>query len=225
VHFALVGGLADGTCSAQALAEEISRSENTQTLPLLLASRAGGDLEPVSNQGWLRTQTLPPLFSWAELTQALAVPHGAIGEDAESGTIPHTAVTPAPRKILLVEDCMVNREVAIGLLELRGHVVSAATTGGEALETLRQATFDVVLMDLEMPDMDGVQATRLFRQSGTPEAVRTPVIAMTAHAQQGYEAICLAAGMDGYVTKPIDPPALYAAVERAARAVGNSMAK
>ena len=78
-------------------------------------------------------------------------------------------------------------------------------------------------MDLEMPDMDGLEVTRLFRQSGTPAATRTPILAMTAHALQGYEATCLAAGMDGYITKPIDPPTLYAAVERAARTIDNPM--
>jgi CheY-like chemotaxis protein len=173
----------------------------------------------------LRAQSLHPLFGWTELARTLSVALGTANAQVESGVTTPPAETPQPRKILLVEDCLVNREVAVGLLEIRGHAVTTAATGRDALETLRQEIFDVVLMDLELPDMNGLEATRLFRQWEIPGAVRTPVIAMTAHAQQGYEAICLAAGMNGYITKPIDPPLLYSAVERTSHAVGDSLVK
>jgi len=223
VHCVIIGGRADGTRSAHSLAEEIGRSEPTRDLPLLLITRANEEAEPVPNPGWLRVQSLHPLFDWSELAQTLFLSFRTVDADTDPLVSPQPAQVPQSRKILLVEDCLVNREVAVGLLEMRGHTVSTAATGGEALETLQRERFDVVLMDLEMPDMDGLEATRLFRQLGTPEAGRTPVIAMTAHTQQGYESICLAAGMDGYVTKPIDPPTLYSAVERASRARGDSL--
>ncbi len=222
-RFVLVSGLADGARTAQSLAQEIGRLTETYDLPLFVIAPAGQDADQAQIAGWLRTESLHPLFSRAELTQVLSTALGFAGAKEDRRTVTQLAESPRPRSILLVEDCMVNREVAIGLLEMRGHVVSSAASGTEALASLRDNTFDVILMDLEMPDMDGLEVTRLFRLSGTPAATQTPILAMTAHALQGYEATCLAAGMDGYITKPIDPPTLYAAVERAARTIDDSI--
>ncbi|MBL9091123.1 MAG: response regulator [Planctomycetaceae bacterium] len=115
-----------------------------------------------------------------------------------------------PLRILLVEDGFVNREVAQGFLELGGHQVETAENGLEALERLAANTYDVVLMDVEMPEMDGIQATKEYRAREVGSGRRTPIIAMTAHAVQGYEEHCRAVGMDGYITKPIWPEELFA---------------
>ena len=119
-----------------------------------------------------------------------------------------------PVSILLVEDNVVNQRVASGLLARRGHHVSLAQDGREALARLERETFDVVLMDLQMPVMGGIEATIALRRRelGTGRHVR--VVAMTAHAMSADRDRCLAAGMDGYISKPIDPRALFAAVEQ-----------
>jgi CheY-like chemotaxis protein len=107
-------------------------------------------------------------------------------------------------RILLAEDGVVNQEVASGLLELSGHTVSIANNGREAVEAYERGEFDAVLMDLEMPEMDGLEATRRIREVEIIAGRHTPIVAMTAHAVQGFRESCLAAGMDDYITKPID---------------------
>jgi CheY-like chemotaxis protein len=106
--------------------------------------------------------------------------------------------------------------VASRLLEKRGHTVVLATNGREALAILDDAAigFGCVLMDVQMPEMDGFECTAIIRQRERSTHVRLPIIAMTAHAMQGDEARCLAAGMDGYLSKPIQPDAFYDVVER-----------
>ncbi len=121
----------------------------------------------------------------------------------------------APLRVLLVEDGEVNREVAVGLLELKGHQVTVAENGREALGTLEQQSFDVVLMDLEMPEMDGFATTAAIREKEAGTDQRIPIVAMTAHAVKGYRDRCLAAGMDGYLTKPIWPAELFGALHDA----------
>jgi CheY-like chemotaxis protein len=116
-------------------------------------------------------------------------------------------------RILVAEDNIVNQRVAAGLLTKRGHQVTVVSTGREALHALQAGAFDLVLMDVQMPDMDGFEATAAIRawERGTGRHVR--IVAMTAHAMVGDKERCLAAGMDGYLSKPIDQRALYAVVE------------
>ncbi len=104
--------------------------------------------------------------------------------------------------ILLAEDNLVNRKLAIRLLEKAGHNVVAVENGLEAVEQVARERFDVVLMDVSMPVMDGLEATAILR-SKYPESERVPIIAMTAHALMGDREMCLNAGMDGYISKPI----------------------
>ena len=117
-------------------------------------------------------------------------------------------------RILLVEDNVVNQRVASGLLTRRGHHVTIASAGQEALARLDRETFDLVLMDLQMPVMGGLEATVAIRlrERGTGQHVR--IVAMTAHAMNSDRERCLAAGMDGYLSKPFDPPMLFAVVEQ-----------
>lgn len=129
-----------------------------------------------------------------------------------------------PLRILLAEDGFVNREVALGFLEMGGHHVETAENGLEALNLLALRSFDVVLMDVEMPEMDGMEATRAIRRREAGGVSRIPIIAMTAHAVQGYRERCLEAGMDGYITKPIWPEELFAALKAATVRQANSIA-
>jgi CheY-like chemotaxis protein len=104
-------------------------------------------------------------------------------------------------RILLVEDNMINQEVARELLKRHGLFVTVVDDGKQAVEILTQQDFDLVFMDIQMPQMDGYQATHLIRQQ--PKTKNLPIIAMTAHAVKGDREKCLAAGMDDYISKPI----------------------
>jgi PAS domain S-box-containing protein len=117
------------------------------------------------------------------------------------------------RKILLVEDHPVNRKLALLLLQRGGHEVDTAENGREAVEAVLQHPYDLVFMDVQMPEMDGIEATRLIRAQ-EPADRRIPIIAMTAHAMQGDRERCLKAGMDDYITKPIQPKELANVIQR-----------
>jgi CheY-like chemotaxis protein len=125
------------------------------------------------------------------------------------------ALAAAPLAILLAEDNVVNQRVAVGLLSRRGHRVVVAGTGREAIEKFDREPFDVVLMDVQMPEMGGFEATAEIRRREAGSGRRTRIVAMTAHAMAGDRERCMAAGMDGYVAKPIVPAALFEGIERA----------
>jgi signal transduction histidine kinase/ligand-binding sensor domain-containing protein/CheY-like chemotaxis protein len=119
-------------------------------------------------------------------------------------------------RVLLAEDNAINQRLATRLLERRGHNVSVIGTGREAMAMLEQAHFDVVLMDVQMPDMDGLQATALIREREGRLGLHTPIIALTAHTMKGDRERCLEAGMDAYITKPVNAVELIAVVEATA---------
>ena len=106
--------------------------------------------------------------------------------------------------ILLAEDNLVNQKLASRLLEKHGHSVIIAANGHLALERLQNESFDLVLMDVQMPEMDGFEATETIRKKEESTGTHLPIIAMTAHAMQGDKERCLAAGMDGYLSKPLN---------------------
>jgi len=116
-------------------------------------------------------------------------------------------------RILLVEDNPVNQRLETRLLEKRGHRVVLAANGREALDALEKESFDLVLMDVQMPEMDGFEATAAIREREKASGVRLPVIALTAHAMKDDRERCLAAGMDDYLTKPIQPRELHELLE------------
>jgi two-component system sensor histidine kinase/response regulator len=119
------------------------------------------------------------------------------------------------RRILLAEDNVVNQRVAVGLLSKRGHHVTVVGSGKEALERLDRDHFDVILMDVQMPDMGGLEATGIIRQREARTGRHVWIVAMTAHTMEGDRDQCLKAGMDTYIAKPVNPALLFAAVEHA----------
>jgi two-component system sensor histidine kinase/response regulator len=115
--------------------------------------------------------------------------------------------------VLLAEDNAVNQRLAARLLEKRGHRVVVAANGREALAALEKHTFDLVFMDVQMPEMDGLEATAAIRKKEQLSGGHLAVIALTAHAMKGDQERCLAVGMDGYLSKPIRPQELDAILE------------
>jgi two-component system sensor histidine kinase/response regulator len=140
-----------------------------------------------------------------------------LGADADLDELPGAGAKDAaafrPLHILLAEDGLVNQQVACRLLQVRGHRVQTANNGLEALALLESDSFDLVLMDVQMPEMDGLEAAAEIRRKEKGTLKHQPIIAMTAHAMKGDRELCLAAGMDGYLAKPIHANALYEAVE------------
>ena len=118
-----------------------------------------------------------------------------------------------PRHILLAEDNAVNQKLAVRILEKHGHTVVVAGNGREALSALERESFDLVLMDVQMPEMDGLEATIAIREKEKITGAHIPIIAMTAHAMKGDRERCLDAGMDGYVAKPIKIAELFETIE------------
>jgi CheY-like chemotaxis protein len=116
-------------------------------------------------------------------------------------------------RVLVVEDNRVNQRVAAGLLTRRGHDVTIAQNGSEAVTLVAAQAFDVVLMDLQMPVMDGFSATTAIRAAEGDSGRRIRIVAMTAHAMTSDRERCISAGMDDYISKPFDPQKLFTAVE------------
>ena len=138
----------------------------------------------------------------SELFDAIAL---ALGTGPDGQLAPPGEALPQliPLHLLLAEDSLANQKLAVGLLTRWGHQVSVAHNGAEAVEAVRTHQFDAVLMDVQMPEMDGLQATAAIRAREAATGRRLPIIAMTAHAMKGDRERCLEAGMDGYVPKPI----------------------
>jgi two-component system, sensor histidine kinase and response regulator len=138
----------------------------------------------------------------------------AIDPVTPSGTAGAADATLTACKILLAEDNVVNQRVAVGLLEKRGHHVTVANNGREAVDAVLRERFDVVLMDVQMPVMGGIEATGAIRMHEATAGGHVRIIAMTAHAMSGDRDRCLAAGMDGYLSKPINQAVLSKVIER-----------
>jgi PAS domain S-box-containing protein len=117
-------------------------------------------------------------------------------------------------RVLLAEDNIVNQRLAVNLLEKRGHAVVVVSNGRDAVAALDQGHFDIVLMDIQMPEMDGFEATAKIRAREAVANGHTPIVAMTAHALKGDRERCLAAGMDAYIAKPIRPQDLCEVLEK-----------
>lgn len=138
-----------------------------------------------------------------------------LGADDSADSSGQVAASPADKslRVLIADDSEINREVAIGLLDVLGHTAMTAENGRQAVEMATSRDFDVVLMDLEMPEMDGAEATRQIRGTEQGSSRHLPIIAVTAHAVAGFERHCLDAGMDGFVTKPFSAKELAAALD------------
>ena len=152
----------------------------------------------------------------AELRKAITTALAGKGGVAKDTAVESSSRAPKhPRaRILLVEDNDVNQAVALGILEKEGHTVAVAGNGKQALKAFDEQAFDVILMDVQMPEMGGYEATAAIRKREQGGPGHVPIIAMTAHAMVGDRELCLAAGMDDYISKPIRGRALLEMVRK-----------
>ena len=172
-----------------------------------LAARMGGTLRAESEPG--KGSTFRFVF-----------PCAVAALEAEAPGRPSLRASPttnAARRILVVEDNRINQRLMVAILKKLGHHVALASSGHEALEYVGTQTFDLVLMDIQMPEMDGVETTQKIREREAQDGLHLPIIAVTAHAMAGDRERYLATGMDDYLTKPIKRNELITAIERISR--------
>jgi len=208
--------LMDGAMLGRQIKEE---PELQDTVLVLLTSRGGrGDAQQMQKIGF--AAYLPKPVKATQLRDCLAL---AVGSK-KSGLTPSpvsiiTRFSPAEEKkrrtrILIAEDNITNQKVALRILEKIGYRADVVADGREAVSVLERIPYDLILMDVQMPEMDGFAATAAIREKEQKMNRHIPIIAMTAHAMKGDRERCLAAGMDDYVVKPVQPKELIAAIER-----------
>ena len=195
------------------LAERIREKPELSTATIMMLTSAGhrGDAARCQELG-VSAYLLKPIRQ-SELREAIAL---VLGAKEQKGAIPlitryslHDEREPsASLRILLAEDNLVNQRLATRLLEKRGHSVVVAANGRETVTAFERESFDLILMDLQMPEMDGFEATTVIREKEKATGSHLPIVALTAHAMKGDREKCLAGGMDGYLTKPIRPQEL-----------------
>jgi PAS domain S-box-containing protein len=179
-----------------------SRAAIANTLVVMLTSGGRrGDMERCRELG-ISAYAHKPIRR-RELFSAIITALGQL-PGADITVVDRAKPAAKPLRILLAEDSRINQTIATRVLEKLGHTVKIANNGKEAISMLPLNAFDLVLMDIQMPEMDGLTATAHIRDRETGTRNHLPIIAMTAHAMKGDRERCLAAGMDGYVTKPID---------------------
>ena len=182
--------------------------------PVVILSSIGvRDREEAGVAGWLAKPVKPSALHDTIATVLL----GAVVAQPTAAPAPMAATEPLgerhPLRILLAEDNAVNQKLALRLLQQQGYLATVAGDGQQAIDALANGEFDAVLMDVQMPELDGMEATRRIRARWPDRRLR--IVAMTANAMAGDRETYLAAGMDDYISKPIRPAELTAALERA----------
>jgi CheY-like chemotaxis protein len=198
------------------LAREIRRLRDRTQLPLILLSSLGQH-ELISDRTLFAaylTKPAKPSQIFDTLAQLFKEDGGRAGSAAPLALMPAGPIKHAEH-VLLAEDNAVNQKVALHMLNKLGYRADIAANGHEVMDAVRRQPYDVILMDVQMPEMDGLEATRRICQSWPAASDRPWIVALTANAMQGDRETCLAAGMDDYISKPIKIDELAAALERA----------
>ena len=196
------------------LARKIRAQSDYAEMPIVVCA-SGGHADHTDEQAEIATCLIKPVKESELLAACLALVNRRAAPAREERTAAQSATGSRRLKILLAEDSRVNRTVVIGLLKRHGHEVVTAENGMEAVALAESTNFDLALMDVQMPEMDGFAATDRIRRRERETGDHLPILAITAHALKGDQERCLEAGMDGYLAKPIIPEQLFAAIERA----------
>jgi two-component system sensor histidine kinase/response regulator len=205
-----------------ALIEQLRRTpESSPPAVLMLTSdRQLGDLARCRQLGVavhlikpVRPEELEDAIRRVLISRPIAVPAARVASPAAAPVDAPLAGIRVALRVLMAEDNRVNQLVAVAMLKKRGHTVTVVDNGRLATEAVMHETFDVVLMDVQMPEMNGFEATLRIREQESQTGRRIPIVAMTAHAMTGDRERCIDAGMDGYITKPITMAALISEVE------------
>ena len=199
------------------LVEEIRRDPELAEATILMLSSADRQAFRERCRGLPIKAFLEKPVTQSDLLDSIVTALGGAPQQEARGPSDLDEFPPAePLSLLVVEDTPANQKVVVRMLERRGHEVHVAHNGREAIDLLSQGEFDLVLMDVQMPIMDGFQATAAIRGMRDEPFRNVPIVAMTAHAMKGDRERCLAAGMDAYIAKPVDARRLIRMVERLA---------
>ncbi len=197
------------------LIQRIKASPDFSSSTIMMLSSAGqrGDAQRCREMGVASYLTKP--VRQRELLEAMLIAMGSAEEARAPALTTRHSLRERRQKlcILVAEDNPVNQRVAVRVLERHGQTVVVANHGLEALQKLEEQEFDVVLMDVQMPTMDGIEATAAIRRKERVTGRHIPIVALTAHAMKGDRERCLAAGMDSYVSKPVQAKELFAVIE------------
>jgi len=196
------------------LVERIGRNPELGRPGIIMLSSAGEGSDRVPHEPGVQACLSKPVRQ-SELRETIVrilTEKGVLVGRASVGDAPSDAAKKTPR-ILLAEDNAINRKLAVRLLQKHGYEVVVAGNGREALAAIEKESFDLVLMDVQMPEMDGFEATQTIREQERQTGHHLPIVAMTAHAMKGDEERCLRAGMDSYLSKPINSAELFAVIE------------
>jgi two-component system, sensor histidine kinase and response regulator len=202
------------------LAERIHEHPDLTGATVMMLSSASGTLEARRCEKLGLAAYLSKPIKQAELYRAILA---ALGSPEMR---PQPPPPPSPRggrslRLLLAEDNLVNQKLAVRLLEQQGHRVVVTANGREAVEAVQRQPFDLVLMDVQMPEMDGFEATAAIRQAERGTGRHLPILAITAYAMKGDRERCLESGMDGYVSKPIQPRELSEMIDKLVASSGS----
>ena len=199
-----------------ALAEQIRKRPELAGVAIVMLTPAGQPGDRERRRQWGVAACLAKPVRQSELLEAILL---ALGRGNQTVEEPQSPARQPPAhgrrslRILVAEDNRVNQTLIVRLIEKEGHQPVVAANGREALDALERERFDLVLMDIQMPEMDGIQATAMIRQKERGSGTHLPIIALTAHAMKGDRELCLEAGMDEHVSKPVRPRDLFRVID------------
>jgi CheY-like chemotaxis protein len=201
------------------LAEQIRQDPGLAATKMIMLSSAGrasiaSRCREMGLAGYL-TKPVKQSELFEAITSALGIQATPVAQPSPAAACPVAPGTSRKLQVLLAEDNAVNQRLVVKLMEKHGHSLVVVNNGVEALDALERGQFDVVLMDVQMPEMGGFEATACIREREKSTGQHMPVIAMTAHALKGDRERCLEAGMDAYVCKPIQAAALFETIDSA----------